>query len=335
MQTGTGLLYLHCGWPRTGTTSLQRALHESRAELAQAGILYPERWQTAAEENDFGHHGLVDFLTENSDTEQAISDFYRYLGSRQHPVLLSTESISNWLERKRLPALMRWLGLVRGVTNLRCLWTLRRMDELFASIYLHELRGGLDQQPQEYFRNRLEIGWIEEIVYGMAQLRGSSNWATVCTAYQPDGKHLGQLLSAVAVPETLRNRILKLVKQGPRWGVRLTHKAALTLLHRDALSKRAGVEISWTAVVEALRDGELVFNHDSQLEVVDPAIRRQVHCDALDACRKHYFQPYIDFYENDETPDMPASSMEVDVLTEDDIESISAAVEPTAATRAH
>lgn len=48
------MLYLHCGWPRTGTTSLQAALFEHKDELAAGGTVYPDRWRSPI---GFTHHG--------------------------------------------------------------------------------------------------------------------------------------------------------------------------------------------------------------------------------------------------------------------------------------
>jgi len=51
-------LFIHSGLHKTGTTSLQKALHDNRAVLARQGLLYPE---TGVPENPahWGHHDLA------------------------------------------------------------------------------------------------------------------------------------------------------------------------------------------------------------------------------------------------------------------------------------
>lgn len=44
-------LYLHIGWPRSGSTTIQSVLHKNRAKLLEHGVLYPK---TGAQ--DVGHH---------------------------------------------------------------------------------------------------------------------------------------------------------------------------------------------------------------------------------------------------------------------------------------
>jgi hypothetical protein len=46
------ILYLHPGWSKTGTSAIQKALHQARPELISQGILYPESLQW----KDHAHH---------------------------------------------------------------------------------------------------------------------------------------------------------------------------------------------------------------------------------------------------------------------------------------
>ena len=71
------MLYLHYGWPRTSTSSLQAALFEHRAQLAAASTVFPQRWMTMAGPT---HHGLSELMRDSmgsADSFDEIRDFLR------------------------------------------------------------------------------------------------------------------------------------------------------------------------------------------------------------------------------------------------------------------
>jgi hypothetical protein len=54
--------FIHIGTPRTGTTTLQRVLFSHRAELADAGVLYPDLTPSSAGEPHLSHQHLGEAL---------------------------------------------------------------------------------------------------------------------------------------------------------------------------------------------------------------------------------------------------------------------------------
>jgi hypothetical protein len=322
------MLYLHCGWPRTATSSLQRALSENADELAEVGILYPREWRgSKGVQPQTAHHGLAALF--RSSSEPPVARFLSDLRSWDENVLLSTEEISNWLLPWRFGSLSQLLTSAAKVREITTVWTLRRLDEFFTSMYLHQvLLGHKLRPPSGFFDHRVEIGWVDGLIQGSAKIGALPGVSSIHTKYRRDGRHFGDLLQGVGVPDPVRQRILERIQNAPRTGERLTHKGMVTLLHLDVLSERLGIEIRRSDLVRVLRRRDLVFTDDSPVEIVDEATRRKVHAIALDASREHDFSPYIEFFEHEEVkgPSSP-SHLDFEVLTDDDLQGVAAAIE--------
>jgi|GEM_PF-5551199 len=84
-------LYLHIGWPKTGTTALQSFLHQSRSTLCELGLYYPE-----------GHQGSGDSVPGNGWKICPESVLYKHrhefleeiIGAGYEKVILSCEGLS-------------------------------------------------------------------------------------------------------------------------------------------------------------------------------------------------------------------------------------------------
>src|SRR5882724_4089086 len=64
-------LYLHIGFPKTGTTSIQMWLTENATALAAHGVLYPATGR-GRQEHDYGHHQLPRGLVTKPLSELAV-----------------------------------------------------------------------------------------------------------------------------------------------------------------------------------------------------------------------------------------------------------------------
>src|SRR6187397_106104 len=122
------MLYLHCGWLRTGTTSLQAAIIAHRDALAAAAYVYPDRWRTAPVTD---HHGLIEMMEKDGEEARQEWDlFQRQLYSlSERTTILSSESLTHWLAKDKTESLLRLVQTIQTTMPLAILWTLRNVAD--------------------------------------------------------------------------------------------------------------------------------------------------------------------------------------------------------------
>ena len=104
------MIYLHCGWPKTGTTSLQAALAEYRYALARAGIVYPDLWHRGGDDS----HNLLSDVLGGAEGDRVRAQFMEVPEAHAGTVvLLSAESLTIELFEEK--TLEKWLGLLRDI----------------------------------------------------------------------------------------------------------------------------------------------------------------------------------------------------------------------------
>jgi len=312
------MLYLHCGWPRTSTTSLQAALFEHRRELAAAGTVYPEKWISHESPT---HHGLFELLQASQHSTAPLDEFKAFLELHaDRSVLFSAEAITSWLlvaERKR--SLLDLLAIAREVMPTRCIWTLRRLDDGLQSLYLRRLAYAFKlQHPDRHFAN---IGDQSQLFATLIEV-GEGATDVVHVKYDSSGSHNDELLRAFDIPAGLRAAIGEQLAGGERLNASLTHKQAVVLRELDTLSRRAGVGLDWVALRDAFIDGDLDFEDDRRCVLLGTEARRNLHERTLAAARKQGFAPYVEFFAGAEIPESSPVSLDPDVISDDDLERI-------------
>ena len=130
-------IHLHIGAPKTGSTAIQRWLFEHRADLAAAGLLYPEVCLRG-----YGHHDLA-FLIGGGYPEWAspqplglgvLQDQLRQAGALGLPqMLLSSEDFFLYQDPDRLRAFIE--GALGRVGRFTVHAYLRRQQEVLPSWY--------------------------------------------------------------------------------------------------------------------------------------------------------------------------------------------------------
>jgi hypothetical protein len=332
------LLYLHCGWPRTGTTGLQKTLSRFTPELAEAGIYYPERWRESFGPVD-GHHGLESIvrpLAGGEETSEPFLDFLREHSDRD--ILMSSEHLTSWVTPRMHPDINKRLGLLalvqaaQEVVPVMCLFTLRRMDLFFSSMYTQEVIVAPQPSPGEYFQVRLD--WAHNLIAGMAVLVGGLPGIATCVRYESDGSHQDLLLDAVGVPRELRSRMVADIFDGPRLGVRLTRKALTSLRHFDVVEERAGCRLDRQRLAWGYWKGQISFEEDLSCVLAPPSVRAEVAEAAMRAAVDTGFEPYVSFYENELSSTEPETEIDPSLLTDSDIERIVALVAKAPAQKA-
>lgn len=332
------MLYLHCGWPKTGTTTLQAALCDHRSLLAGAGVVYPERWMGGQR---LAHHGLFGLLRPSPGRDAAVEDFKRFLTDNDdRGVVLSAEGLTNWIAYDdRRDALLAWLEAAQEVVPTRVVLTLRRYDGAWCSLYSHGLRQGLElPTPAECVSTgstSCDVGqWadsvrLDSLFEGMRIVEDAVGGDVVYVRYDSGGAHNRELLDALGVPAPAAAAIAQDLERGPRLNVSLTHKQAAVLLNLDALSARAGVELDGAELREAFARGDVGFSEDRRCELLDAGARASLHERALAAARGSGFAPYIELFADAELGG-PPPSLDPEIITDEDLGRLVARLRPMA-----
>ncbi|HEX6688967.1 MAG TPA: hypothetical protein VF085_09925 [Solirubrobacterales bacterium] len=287
------MLYLHCGWGRTSTSSLQAALYANRDRLAAAGVVYPDKWRAATVP---AHHRLNDLVNDSPGSVSALDDFRRFLVSNaDRNVLFSAERITGWLlSSERQEAFLRLLVAAQGVTPTRCIWTLRRFDQLLESLYLLMLWHGNDlPPPAAYLRRRMEGPVFE----GMRRVEDLAGIQVAYVKYCPDGAHNGELLHTFGISDSIGAIIREELERGPRLNISPSHKEAVALASAEELSERARVTLDVDRLRAAFKNKSFRFDRDRRCELVSEAAKRNVHKRALAAARRYGIESYCEFFE--------------------------------------
>jgi hypothetical protein len=262
------MLYVHCGLPRTGTSSFQAVLSGHRDQLAEAGVVYPDGWRLR---NSDAHYGLADLLDPvAAEGKVTIEGFVEYLRANAGgKVLMSNEALSNWLPAERRDHLIDLLSAARQATGVTCLWTLRRADRWATSMYLHLVDTGRPvSPPDEYF-----LGWasgVADIFEGLRAVEDALGGGTIYSRYEDSGAHYGEMLAAVGVPDPTRAEVEVALRDGPRRN---------RGLGRSPSAEPAGVG-----------------NGSTPGDLVEVEVRRAVHAAALEAAQEVGFGVYAEFF---------------------------------------
>lgn len=128
---------VHIGAPKTGSTAIQRLLHDNRDALLERGILYPN-----VSLRGFGHHDFAFLLgggypawatPQNRPLSELAADLRNAVAScKAETLLISSEDFFIFPEPDKLKALLTEVGVV-GPTRIAAY--LRRQDEACASWY--------------------------------------------------------------------------------------------------------------------------------------------------------------------------------------------------------
>lgn len=320
------MLYLHCGWPKTGTSSFQAALVKHRDLLADAGFLYPDAWRPHW---DDAHSGLGRVLNSfRTPDGAAYGEFDAFLKNhRGKEALLSSEGLTMWLlTDEKHKALTEFLSTIRAVAPVRCVWTLRRFDNVIHAHYLQPL----DHQPRRFgvagdsVAEVMEGIEVDHIFARMRAVEEVVDGDVAYVRYDSAGSHNTQLLRALRVPTHVVRVICRELNATPRRNVAMTHKEAVAISHVKALSLRFGFEVDRRALLEAFRRG-FRFADDRPCELAGYSARHNLHERMLAAAVEGGLPAYVRFYGNEKIDkELCPSNMEYDVLGHADLRRLSA-----------
>jgi hypothetical protein len=148
-------LYIHCGFHKTGTTSLQHALKDNAANLLKHNVLYPAVGVPA---KLAGQHNLAWQLARYRRFDPALGDWNTLLSEIKHfdgTVVISSEDFEGTLLKPN-----DWKGLVSKLSKLgfQVIFVIYLRDPLtyLESIYLENLKSGSAEEYLTIFNSVCE-----------------------------------------------------------------------------------------------------------------------------------------------------------------------------------
>jgi hypothetical protein len=284
------MIILHCGWPKTGTTSLQAVLFSQRELLARHDLIYPDRWRPTA---GFAHHGIVKALGAPAGLASVLAELEQLAAAnRGADVLIAVEGLSFQLLAggDRFGPVRTLLETAAASGSVRCIWTLRRADELIRSIFLHPgTVAGRPSLAEAMRRTRLR-----DLFAGMREI-GRLVPDTVYLEYDRRGGHNLELLGQLGLAADVVTFLDDEIRRSDKLNVGLTEKKLAALSDLKALSRRAEMPISRRAVLDAFYRG-FVFEDDHPHEPVDVAMREELHERTLREAAETGFSPYAELF---------------------------------------
>jgi hypothetical protein len=312
------MIYLHCGWPKTGTTSLQAALVKQEDRLEEAGVYYPREWRVRA-----GAHRFVEVLTALQEPGGPVEELERFMvGHANQDILFSSENLSVWALGGKIETFLRFLAVLREVGPIRCIWTLRRADEMLHSVF-RQMTFVKGKAPDGPFLGELELG---DLFAGMRVVEETVDEVTY-VKYDPAGAHNAELLAAFDLSADLAVPIERELRSGARLNPSASEKAMAAVLNADRLSARTGVELDPDRMRDAFRSG-FRFERDRACVLAGYEERQEKHERVLARARAREFTPYLRFFEHEEVGDRsPASRLDPEMITDEDLSGLVARVQ--------
>jgi hypothetical protein len=296
---------------------LQAAIAQHRDRLAVAGAVYPARW---GRKGDDTHNELTDMMRSAQKGEGGFEDLEELLERHgNEDVLLSSESLTQWvLREERLEVLLTLLSVARSAAPVRCVWTLRRFDDVAHSLCLQMLLAGLlRHSPVEY----MEGFPIADMFTNMRRVEEAVHGDAVYVKYDRSGAHNKQLLAAFGLSTNVAGAVESALGMSSRLNVSGTHKEVAARINAEELSARSGVELREDALSECFGGGEFRFHDDGPCELVGRGVREELHERALAAAHETGFGPYLRFFGEEKLEAMPErATLDADVLSGEDLE---------------
>ena len=309
------MIYIHGGWPKTGTTSLQTALARGSRPLEAAGAVYPDRWRVGR-----SHNGLAAML-HGDRLDDDIAEFEGFLAAHaDRDLIFSSESLAFRLNADGShDELLTLLGAAQRFAPVICVWTLRRLDQVVHSLYkqLTALDVELDPLPKALadFEPESTLAGFRKVEDVVAHV--------VYVEYDAGGAHNAELLRAFGLPAGPAETIERELRVRPRLNESLSQKQAAALFEMEELEARSGSRLDKGALLKAFRYEGFRFDDDRPWELADRRLTWPFHEKMLSASVEHGFEPYTRFFGDavvDEAPRRAAAAPAADLLSDDDLE---------------
>lgn len=251
-------LVLHVGFHKSGTSALQESFHIQRAELLDAGVLYPNIGKKA-------HHRIAWALTQRSwgwskrggqvTPFKVFTKLSREINrSQQEKVLLSSEFFSELTSEQ----IQKIASAIKG-RKVKVLFTLRPLVKLLSSSYQQYLKYGTKADYEKWLHSVLDEPGVSKInpTFWKRHMHGDvvSRWAEAfgaenVTVLVVDEKRPEFLFEQVNRYLGLSENFLKSQPTGSNRSLSLEEVSLLL-----ELNKRFPKERSWPEYLVFIRNG--------------------------------------------------------------------------------
>jgi hypothetical protein len=308
------MITLHMGMPKTATTAMQHALRAAAPALLARGFDYPP---ILGGKNPAAHHDLAIGMLAGGEAAQAARQaLLRHVRHSAAPrILISSEGMTNLFRPGRLEGLLRLVGRMAALRPVTLVLSLRRIDDFFLSMYLHQVKvGTVDRDIDAYLAGR-EV-WARRFFAAVAALRDDGTARLVTPVYRGSG-FLDTLWPALGLTE----EEVALLPRDMRPNAQLGLKAQALLTGLPELCARAGVAVpSRLRLVRFLEDNPGLFEGDLDRFDPMPAGRRAaIAAAALEAAAAHGVGAYADAFGADQPAARPAALLDPALLTAADL----------------
>lgn len=311
---GEGSLVLHMGMPKTATTAMQHALRAAAPALLARGLDYPA---ILGARNPSAHHDLAIGMLEGGEAAQAVRRaLLAHVRRSPAPrILISSEGFITLFRPRRLPALLRLVAKAAELRPVTLVLSLRRIDDFFLSMYLHQVKvGTTDRDIESYLAGR-EV-WARRFFAAIAALRDAGNARLVTPVYRGAG-----FLEALWPVLGLSPEEVALLPRDTRPNAQLGLKAQALLLDPEPLLARTGLAMrNRERLVQFLEDNPGLFEGDSpRFDPMPPDRRAAIAAAALEVAAAHGVTAYTGAFGADAPPDRPAARLDPGLLTAADL----------------
>lgn len=297
------MITLHMGMPKTGTTGLQHALAAAEDGLRASGLDYAPvlRSDTPSAHHDLPRAYLAGKAPRQA-ARQALLRHVRRSGAER--VLISSEGFINLFRPGQLPALLRLTAALAALRPVTLVLSLRRIDDFFLSMYLHQIKvGTVEKSLEAYLAPRPR--WIARFFAAIAELRDAGTARLETPTYRSGAGFLEALYPVLG----LTPAETALLPPAGRSNAQLGLKAQTLLFALDGIAGELGVTVpSRRRLVSFLEDTPGLFDQDlARFDLMAPDTRRLIRDTALRAAETHGVTAYLEAF-SDPMPKTPTGT---------------------------
>ena len=261
--------FLHIGTHKTGTSSIQSALYNSRAELARQGFLYP---LTGIPPGIFGHHNISWAVTADPRYQRqngTVDELLDEIGSSDQDVILSSEDFTCAL--RCLANLRSFIEcLKQGGLRIIIVLYLRNQVDYFHSAYFEILKLGCGVPFEEFLSAMLQdqvVTWGDYAAGGaldfpdvLAQLADNDDVEITVRSY--DRVRTSGIIPDFLSVIGLRSADLR-IDAGSRENERMDVGDAFSIFYRNRAGRSPNAREAWliSALGRTLAEDEIHMSH--------------------------------------------------------------------------